>query len=128
MEGSRMTAIRRPFLVSDRTDEIGEIRNRADRLQKRCAELASELAELLDQTLDLALIPGDEPPALLSVQDCALLLGLSRTMVFSLIRDGALRSVKVGTRRLVPRAAIECFVSASSSEPAAIVANFQSAV
>ncbi len=49
-----MTLIRRPFLVTDRSDEIGEIRNRADRLQRRCTELASELAELLDQTLGLA--------------------------------------------------------------------------
>jgi excisionase family DNA binding protein len=99
--------------MTNHDDEIGEIRNRAERLQRRCGELASELAELLDQTLDLALSPRDEPPALLSVQECALLLGLSRTMVFSLIRDGALRSVKVGTRRLVARAAIEHFVTES---------------
>jgi excisionase family DNA binding protein len=68
-----------------------------------------------------------EPPALLSVQECAVILGLSRTMVFSLIRDGALGSVKVGTRRLVPRAAVERFVR-GSGESGPVIANHRPAV
>jgi excisionase family DNA binding protein len=102
--------IGRPFTLSDHGDEIGEIRSRANRLERMCFELAAELSDLVDQTLSLAACPRDEPSVLLSVKECAELLGLSRTTTFSLIRDGALRSVKVGSRRLVPRTAMERFV------------------
>ena len=111
-----MTSASRPFLVREHSEDIGEIRARADRLQRACSELTAELSELLDHTLKLAVSAPDDVPALLSVQACAVLMGLSRTTVFSLIHEGSLRSVKVGTRRLVPRVAIDEFVMASEDE------------
>lgn len=36
---------------------------------------------------------------------------LGRTTVFALIRDGKLRSVKVGRRRMVPAAALDEFIA-----------------
>ena len=37
--------------------------------------------------------------------------GLGRTTIFGLIKDGTLRSVKVGRRRLVPAAALDEFIA-----------------
>jgi excisionase family DNA binding protein len=111
-----MTSTRRqPLLLVDRGDDIGEIRARANRLQGLCSELAAELSDLINQTSNIVVGRREEPRALLSVQDCAELLGLSRTTTFSLIRDGNLESIKVGARRLVPRAAVDRFVRASQN-------------
>ena len=51
-----------------------------------------------------------EQPLLLKVEETALLLNVSRTRIYYLLRDGSLKSVKVGGRRLIPRQAIESFV------------------
>ena len=50
----------------------------------------------------------------LSVEMAAEMLGISRSMVFKLIRNGELRSVKAGTRTLVPVAAIDEFIEQNS--------------
>ena len=50
----------------------------------------------------------------LSVEMVAEMLGISRSMVFKLIRIGKLRSVKVGTRTLVPVAAVDEFIEQNS--------------
>jgi excisionase family DNA binding protein len=50
----------------------------------------------------------------LSVQMVAEMLGISRSMVFKLIRRGELRSVKAGTRTLVPVAAVDEFIEQNS--------------
>lgn len=52
------------------------------------------------------------PALALSVEDAARALSIGRTMVFYLIRDGRLRSVKIGSRTVVPVWAIEEFLSA----------------
>ncbi len=44
-------------------------------------------------------------------------LCLGRSMVFSLLSDGQLRSVKVGRRRLVPESAISDFIERLESRP-----------
>ena len=43
----------------------------------------------------------------LSVEMAAEMLGISRSMGFKLIRRGELRSIKAGTRTLVPAAAVD---------------------
>jgi excisionase family DNA binding protein len=49
----------------------------------------------------------DAPDRLLSISDtCAALGGVSRTTVYALFSSGALRSCRVGRRRLVPAGAI----------------------
>ncbi len=50
----------------------------------------------------------------LSVEMAAQMLGISRSMGFKLIRRGELRSVKAGTRTLVPVAAIDEFIEQKS--------------
>jgi excisionase family DNA binding protein len=50
----------------------------------------------------------------LSVQMAAQMLGISRSMVHKLIRLGELRSVKAGTRTLVPVAAVDEFIEKNS--------------
>ena len=50
----------------------------------------------------------------LSVEMVAEMLGISRSMVFKLIRLGKLRSVKVGTRTLVAVAAVDEFIEQNS--------------
>ena len=47
---------------------------------------------------------------LLTVEDAAELLSIGRTNAFRLIKDGELQSVKIGARRLVPRASVEAYV------------------
>ena len=43
----------------------------------------------------------------LRVEEAAELLGVGRSLAYDLIRDGRLRSFKVGSRRLVPVAAVD---------------------
>ena len=50
----------------------------------------------------------------LSVELAAQMLGISRSMGFKLIRRGELRSVKAGTRTLVPVAAVDEFIEQNS--------------
>ena len=50
----------------------------------------------------------------LSVEMAAQMLGISRSMGFKLIRRGELRSVKAGTRTLVPVAAVDEFIEQNS--------------
>jgi excisionase family DNA binding protein len=47
------------------------------------------------------------PPRLLRVEEAAQLLGIGRSLAYHLIRTGRLRSIKIGSRRLVPRSAID---------------------
>ena len=44
-------------------------------------------------------------------EEAAILLSLSRTAVFGLIRTGDLHTVKIGGRRRIPRSSIEDYVS-----------------
>jgi len=50
-------------------------------------------------------------PVLYRVGEAAEALRLSRTVVYELIRCGALRTVKVGARRLVPVEAVSEYVA-----------------
>ncbi len=45
-----------------------------------------------------------------SVDQAAEQLGIGRTLAYDLIRDGRLRSLKLGNRRLVARVDLEAFV------------------
>ena len=50
----------------------------------------------------------------LSVEMAAEMLGISRSMGFKLISRGELRSIKAGTRTLVPVAAVDEFIEQNS--------------
>jgi excisionase family DNA binding protein len=44
----------------------------------------------------------DEPDTMLTVDEAADQLGVSRSLIYSLLRDGALESVKIGRWRFIP--------------------------
>ncbi len=67
--------------------------------------------------------PAVEPRLLLSVEEAADLLHLGRTRCYELVMGGALRSVKVGRRRLVVRAGLEEFVERLETDQGALPAS-----
>jgi excisionase family DNA binding protein len=56
-------------------------------------------------TLPTAAEPSG-PDRLYSVEEAAARLGIGRTLAFGLCRDGRLRSLSIGRRRLVPSSAL----------------------
>ena len=60
-----------------------------------------------------------ENALLLSPEQVAHILGIGRTFVFALIANGRLKSIKLGRRRLVPRAEVEAFVASERDRQAA---------
>ena len=56
---------------------------------------------------------------LLRVEEAAAVVGLSRAMLYELVRVGAIRSVKVGRATRIPRAALEEWVQRLESEAGA---------
>jgi excisionase family DNA binding protein len=57
-------------------------------------------------------------PLLVSVREAARLLGLGRDNTYALVRDGRLRSVGVGRKRLVPRIELERWIASELEAPA----------
>jgi excisionase family DNA binding protein len=63
-----------------------------------------------------ATLPGDRPPRLLlTVEEAAERIGICRAYMFKLIREGDVRSVKVGRLRRVTPAALEDFIERLSN-------------
>jgi excisionase family DNA binding protein len=54
---------------------------------------------------------------LLSPAEAAVHLSIGRSKVYELIRLGQLRSVKIGTSRRIPKAALADFIAALTEEP-----------
>lgn len=57
-----------------------------------------------------------EAPLLLNVEEAAELAGIGRTILYERLLSGDIASVKIGRRRLVPRAAVEEYVQRLLSE------------
>jgi excisionase family DNA binding protein len=53
---------------------------------------------------------------LLSIRQAARELGICRTIVYELIRDAKIKSVKIGRRRLICRDAIEAFIASLTNK------------
>jgi len=60
-------------------------------------------------TIELPKEPCAVPPMLLSLEQAAEAMSLSRTFLCLLIKDGSLRSIKIGKRRLIPVTEIQAF-------------------
>lgn len=55
--------------------------------------------------------PATLEPILLRIEDAARLLSLGRTTVYLLMESGELPSIKCGSARRIPRAALEAWVA-----------------
>jgi excisionase family DNA binding protein len=55
-------------------------------------------------------------PLAYSAADCARLLGVNRTTIYGLVASGQLGSVKVGGRRLIPRAALLALLEVDAND------------
>ena len=53
----------------------------------------------------------------LSVEEAAVLLGISRALAYNLVRRGELPRLQLGRRVVVPRRALENFVAAATEAP-----------
>jgi hypothetical protein len=78
----------RPFILVQGDDQLAAVRSRASRLERLCAELAAEVSDLTELAATLAARQPARQASLLSLDDCARTLGLSRTSTFALVRDG----------------------------------------
>ncbi|MBN4083983.1 helix-turn-helix domain-containing protein [bacterium AH-315-A03] len=54
---------------------------------------------------------GSQERLLLSVVDAAQILSLSRSKVYELLAAGAIRSVRIGRSRRIPRSALDDYVA-----------------
>ena len=64
-------------------------------------------------------LDGDNAaPRLLSIRQAAREINIGRTAVYGLLRDGKVKSVKIGRRRLIPRDAIEAFIAGLTNQGA----------
>jgi excisionase family DNA binding protein len=61
---------------------------------------------------------ANKGPRLLAVKQAIFELGLGRTAIYELIKEGKLKSVTIGRRRLVPAEAIEEFIAALANNGA----------
>jgi len=49
-----------------------------------------------------------------SVEEAAHALGIGRSLVFALLKDGKLKSIKIGKRRLIPVVELQAFLDRQS--------------
>ena len=81
----------------------------------------------MDITIDTGPVAGNER-LVYSVAEAGALLGISRAFAYELVARGELPVIRLGRRRLVPKAALIAFiglesakeVGATGSEPAAV--------
>jgi excisionase family DNA binding protein len=76
-------------------------------MSDRLSTAVMELIAALRSEIAIEVRPGQrEPDRLLSIEQAARALSIGRTALYSEIKAGRIRSVKVGRRRLVPSSAI----------------------
>ncbi len=62
------------------------------------------------------MVQNHNTPLVYKPEDLMLLLGLSRNTVYEMLRSGRIRSVRVGTRYLIPYSALEAFLCIENAE------------
>jgi excisionase family DNA binding protein len=86
------------------------------------ARITEDLAALRQALADRpapAPQPSAQPKLMLTVEEAGQLIGVSRTVMYDLIGDGAIQSVKIGALRRVPRTALDAYVARLSGHQAA---------
>jgi excisionase family DNA binding protein len=91
-------------------ERVAVLRARCYAAERAAAELADLVRRLGREATELAERPVAKPKAV-SVQEAARLLALSRTSLYELLDAGRIRSVKVGSRRLIPAVALDDFLT-----------------
>jgi excisionase family DNA binding protein len=79
----------------------------SSRLEAALAELAAAIRE---EVAEASSAHASAPPRLLSVAEASDAAGIGRSLLYSELQAGRLRSVKVGRRRLVPEDALRSLV------------------
>lgn len=54
-------------------------------------------------------------PLLLTINQVAALLNIGRTKTYEIVRSNKMKSIKVGSRRLIPREAVEKYIAEVSN-------------
>jgi excisionase family DNA binding protein len=57
-----------------------------------------------------------ELPLLVTVRQAAPIVGIGRDSLYALVRQGRIRSVQLGRKRLIPRAELIAFVEREASQ------------
>ena len=88
------------------------------RIEGRLADAVAELEALKAEVAELAALActprfqeGSGSPQLLTVSQTATRLGIGQSTVHQMIREGRLRSFKIGNSRRIPLSGIEAFIS-----------------
>jgi excisionase family DNA binding protein len=81
----------------------------ADRIAER---LALRIQEIIDRER-AAVSLGDKYKASMTVRDVAKVLGIGDEATYAAVRAGEIPSIRIGRRIIVPRAALEKFLSGS---------------
>jgi excisionase family DNA binding protein len=107
-----MTASGRSFAIvaGGADDQLASLRRRCAAAERAAHDLADEVRRLAGEVTELVERPPAQPKAV-SIDGAARLLGLGRSSLYDLLETGRIRSVKVGSRRLVPTAALDEFLS-----------------
>ncbi len=80
-------------------------------MSDRLAVALAELVEALRAEIAAEARPSDLPDRLLSIPEAAEACGVGRSLIYSELASGRLRSLKVGRRRLVPSGAVAEFIA-----------------
>ena len=59
--------------------------------------------------------PDRQPTQLLTIPEAAAALRIGRSTLYELLNAGKIPTVRLGTRRFVPAAAVEAFITANTS-------------
>jgi excisionase family DNA binding protein len=90
---------------------VAVVQLQAERIRAACDALADALIAALDTE-------DGGPPRLLSIDEAGAALGVGRSRIYDEIQAGALRTVLVGRRRLVPAGAVAEFIARRTQEAA----------
>jgi excisionase family DNA binding protein len=82
----------------------------------RIRQLLVELHELIEVAIPSRVEPVprpplDDPPHLLPIPEASDRLGIGRTTLWGLIRDGQIPTVTIGRRRLIAEADLQAYVA-----------------
>lgn len=79
-------------------------------MSDRLAAALAEFADALRAEVRAEMAPASTPDRLLDIDSAADALSLGRSLVYSEIAAGRLRSIKIGRRRLIPIGAIASYI------------------